>query len=120
MIKEQANDYARWWRRNNPDRVRWYRRKPVDGATTRRRMLTQRTNRRVIIRMLVNEAKDKPCVDCGLELPPELMDLDHSLGVKLYKRFRWNSLTVNQAVKELAKCEPRCPLCHRIRHLCED
>lgn len=72
-----------------------------------------------ILRMLI-EAKSRPCVDCGCKLPPECMDLDHVRGpvprVGNGQRRSWLSFSVESLKEELAKCEVRCPTCHRVRH----
>lgn len=68
---------------------------------------------------LVWETKGStPCVDCGVQLPPEVMELDHVRGDKsfglTYTALRWK--TVDEVRREIAKCEVRCPNCHRMRH----
>ena len=71
-----------------------------------------------MVKILLREAKADPCVDCGLTLPPECMELDHVRG---RKRF---NLCVSAAKSygpetiraEIAKCDVRCPNCHRLRH----
>lgn len=67
---------------------------------------------------ILDAARTGPCVDCGLQLPPECMDFDHVRGEKRF------SLSVPYAkgrseeaiMAEIAKCEIRCPSCHRLRH----
>lgn len=67
---------------------------------------------------ILDAARTGPCVDCGLQLPPECMDFDHVLGEKKF------SLSVPYAkgrskeaiMAEIAKCVIRCPSCHRLRH----
>src|SRR5262245_26672387 len=58
--------------------------------------------------------KDRPCMDCGGNFPPECMDWDHVRGHKL---FTVGTSTMNKtaAVKEMAKCDLVCTNCHRIR-----
>jgi hypothetical protein len=68
-------------------------------------------------RAIVNEAKNRPCVDCGRQFPPVAMDLDHVRGEKRG--------TLAHAIKELwsearlraeiEKCEVRCAVCHRLK-----
>lgn len=67
---------------------------------------------------LIMEARSVPCVDCGLQLPWEVMELDHVRGDK---SFNLNQATVRRrpldvVAAEVAKCECRCPNCHRMRH----
>jgi len=67
----------------------------------------------------INSLKTKPCVDCGVQYPPYVMDFDHlpnqikefgisdALGYKKVSRVR--------VLAEIAKCELVCSNCHRIR-----
>ena len=65
---------------------------------------------------IVRAARSKPCVDCGLQLPPECMDLDHVRGVKKFKVSNICSHSDQDVIDEIAKCDVRCPNCHRLRH----
>lgn len=78
------------------------------------------------MRDLINEAKDLPCVDCGVELPASVMDLDHVRGKKLFNVGSWESVRLSDGksreemvLEEIAKCDVRCPTCHRLRHYLE-
>lgn len=68
-------------------------------------------------RAILLAAKDKPCVDCGIQYPSCVMDLDHVRGVKscpvneLERRGSYADLYA-----EIAKCDVRCSNCHRLRH----
>jgi hypothetical protein len=70
-------------------------------------------------RRLIAPYRDRPCIDCGIALPPSCMDLDHVRGPRLFSisvsAARMRSTT--QVLAEIAKCDPRCPTCHRLRHL---
>lgn len=75
--------------------------------------------RRELRKQIIREARDKPCIDCGVRLPPTVMDLDHVRGEKLFqvcgnRANRYVSL--DQLKDEIAKCDVRCPNCHRMRH----
>lgn len=69
-------------------------------------------------RELVNKLKAQPCVDCGQEYPPCVMDFDHvdtaskkaNVGTMVGS---W--ATVAQLKVEIAKCELVWANCHRIR-----
>lgn len=67
-------------------------------------------------RAMLDELKNKPCMDCGGTFPPECMDFDHREGeVKLLRigsqlRRKWESV-----LAEIAKCDLVCANCHRIR-----
>lgn len=73
---------------------------------------------------LIREAKSKPCIDCGVVLPYQVMHLDHVRGKKKFKLSgRGQAKLPKDRVKrqkliteELAKCDTRCPNCHRMRH----
>jgi hypothetical protein len=78
----------------------------------------RRWNHPNVLRVL--EVRSAPCVDCGMSLPPEVMDLDHVRGEK---RFSFSQAEVARPAitpeileEEIAKCEVRCPNCHRLRH----
>jgi hypothetical protein len=73
---------------------------------------------------LIREAKSQPCVDCGKTYPHQIMHLDHVRGKK---RFQLSKRTRAKLPKdpqkrqklireEIAKCDNRCPNCHRMRH----
>lgn len=70
------------------------------------------------LREIINDAKAKPCTDCGVAYPPHVMDFDHLDGSE--KRFNvadavshgYSDETIRD---ELAKCELVCANCHRER-----
>lgn len=73
---------------------------------------------------LIIKAKSKPCVDCGVVLPYQVMHLDHVHGKKKFKLSERSQAKLPKdpvkrqkiILEELAKCETRCPNCHRMRH----
>ena len=68
------------------------------------------------LRAVVNEAKSRPCVDCGEEYPYWVMDLDHSRGEKsMGINAAIGRLSLQDLLVELAKCDPVCANCHRDR-----
>jgi hypothetical protein len=67
-------------------------------------------------RKAINDAKSRPCIDCGRSFDIVCMDLDHVRGEKTFAlstSWRWKSFAAIQ--DELAKCEPVCACCHRLR-----
>lgn len=67
---------------------------------------------------MIHEAKNRPCMDCGVRFPYYVMELDHrDPAQKLFG--------INKALKhprptgtlaaELAKCDAVCANCHRER-----
>lgn len=71
-----------------------------------------------VLNAIINEAKNNPCLDCGLKYSIKSMDFDH-LGDKKYKisHFRSNAYSVETLKKELSKCDLVCANCHRLRTL---
>lgn len=69
-------------------------------------------------RKFINEIKNKPCADCGLEYPYFVMDFDHRKGVDkitdvaLMVRRGWSKEKIEL---EIEKCDIVCANCHRIR-----
>jgi len=66
-------------------------------------------------RMILNEAKDVPCADCGKRFPPRVMDFDHRDNAKAFNVGRCSVMSVARVTEEIAKCEVVCANCHRIR-----
>lgn len=76
----------------------------------------RRAGRKAAIRDAAKAAKSRPCTDCGIEYPHYVMDLDHVRGKKvagLAQAYKFASL--QEALDEIAKCEPVCSNCHRER-----
>src|ERR1700688_2780544 len=73
--------------------------------------------RRAKIRSLLLAAKNKPCIDCGIKLPPEVMEFDHMRDIKLITLSKASRakgyLSWPKMQEEIAKCDIRCPNCHR-------
>lgn len=65
----------------------------------------------------VNKLKEKPCVDCGIQYPPHIMQFDHVRGVK-EKDIAKMALckASNEAIlEEITKCDLVCCNCHADR-----
>lgn len=69
---------------------------------------------------IVHEAKDKPCMDCGVRYPPYVMDFDHrDPGTKKFNIALVNKISsVKALIEEIAKCDVVCSNCHRERTHC--
>lgn len=79
------------------------------------------------IRQMILSYRDVPCVDCGIELPPECMEFDHVRGEKSFTVSAWQKQKLREGLsyeelvrREIAKCDVRCPTCHRVRHFFEN
>ncbi|MES2941137.1 MAG: hypothetical protein V4864_25940 [Pseudomonadota bacterium] len=66
-------------------------------------------------RAKLDALKAHPCVDCGRDYPPCVMDFDHVRGAKKYN-INTQKMCRADLAEELAKCELRCANCHRLRH----
>lgn len=64
---------------------------------------------------LVEEAKSVPCVDCGVQYPWWVMDLDHVRGTKDFPLAHYRTRGYDKIKAEIAKCDPVCANCHRER-----
>lgn len=89
----------------------------LEKQRAKSRRAKQAQKRRV--RQLVAEGKNAPCVDCGNQYEPFNMEYDHVRGVKSFGlgQAANSGRTVGQTKAEIAKCEIRCVMCHRRRHL---
>jgi len=67
---------------------------------------------------IIDEARNKPCIDCGIQLPKECMEFDHIKGKKLFDVGSAYCAGVGKKkiLDEIAKCDIRCPNCHKLRH----
>lgn len=93
-------EYLREWRKRNP---RYWER--------------QYRKRRELVRAIRDEAKKKPCADCGNEYPPYVMQFDHVRGEKLFmiSETRQAKMSIAKLHAEIAKCDVVCANCHSIR-----
>ena len=70
-----------------------------------------------LLKQEVRKAKSVPCLDCGVEYPPYVMDFDHVRGDKLgnISSLIHNSISIQTLRDEIAKCDIVCSNCHRER-----
>ncbi len=100
-------------------RTRWQAATPQEKERERDQTRRFSAKYRARIRALIEQAKDRPCVDCGGRFPTCVMDLDHVRGEKNFKVSeavqRATALTLELVLEEIRKCEVVCANCHRIR-----
>lgn len=69
-------------------------------------------------REVINRFKMKPCMDCGIQYNPWVMDFDHRKGERkvdcVGTMFR-NHRSMEEMKKEIKKCDVVCANCHRER-----
>lgn len=114
QCKQCENEYNKRYRALNRDSLRAKMKQWSENNPEKRRANQKKiTNRR---KQIVREAKDKPCVDCGTHLPPGCMELDHVRGVKKFSLSAAHAYSEKRIREEIAKCDVRCPNCHKLRH----
>lgn len=115
--KPCAKENAVRWRQEHPERSRQYQRTYRGQNSEHYAALDRARYARSPATRLTLEARQTPCVDCGSRLPAEIMELDHVRGVKAFGfGGKIRSRTTEEVTAEIAKCEVRCPNCHRLRH----
>lgn len=66
-------------------------------------------------RQVLNDAKDRPCADCGTQYPSYVMQFDHLDGDdKLFTIGDLNA-SLEEIIAEITKCEVVCANCHAER-----
>lgn len=98
--REKSNAYGNAWKKANPEKV----------------LLTQnrlRADRREII----NYAKDRPCMDCGIKYSPWIMQFDHRnpIDKKIEIGSHGQQRSKETLIIEIAKCDVVCANCHSER-----
>jgi hypothetical protein len=130
--REKMRDYNRAYERRymaipaNRKRRAERRRKHGQRPEVRTKELARQREYRRKIReehpnaVRLNEIKSGPCTDCGESYPPAIMELDHVRGKREFgitlTLVTLSQITSELLEEELAKCEVRCPTCHRLRH----
>lgn len=67
-------------------------------------------------RLLIQQAKDVPCNDCGIKYPYYVMDFDHRIPSQ--KKNNVSNLinySTQVLLNEISKCDVVCANCHRMR-----
>lgn len=81
------------------------------------RAIRFKQDRRVELRALAASSKQVPCMDCGVEYPPWVMQYDHVRGKKVgnIADLVGAAIPIRQFLDEIAKCEVVCANCHAER-----
>lgn len=67
-------------------------------------------------RAYIDQLKSRPCMDCGNEFPPYVMDFDHrDPSTKSCTLASMHRAPIEAIKIEAAKCDVVCSNCHRIR-----
>lgn len=122
VVTEERRAYEKAYREANKEKIKAYResKKDILNELARKKRHKEKYPNGVKPlpkSVIYRNAKNKPCTDCGVILPPFAMDMDHCRGEKkftpaLYARAE---ITREVLVEELTKCDPVCVNCHRLR-----
>lgn len=122
---DKRNAWNKAWRERNPDYAKNYYQKNREHLTFASRQyqavamgLTPKDNFKrpsVSKRKIYQEAKARPCTDCGVQFAFCAMDFDHVRGPKLFDVSLNSGYTHEQLLAEIEKCEVVCSNCHRVR-----
>ncbi len=96
--------------------IREYSRKRFKNNREYYRLRSQKRASR--LRQLVQEHKNKPCMDCKNAFPYYVMEFDHRPEEeKLFAVSLWmkQNCGVEGILAEIAKCDVVCSNCHRVR-----
>lgn len=75
-----------------------------------------RNNRYIVNRLLLDELKSVPCIDCGRQFPVVSMHFDHISDDKSFTIASIkNTSSTLKILKEIEKCEVVCANCHAVR-----
>ena len=66
-------------------------------------------------REVIKAAKDRPCLDCGVQYPYYVMQFDHVRGEKLFDLRAGHYQSYDAILQEIDKCEVVCANCHAAR-----
>lgn len=75
-------------------------------------------NARIELHKVINDYKDKPCLDCKVKYSPWIMEFDHidpsnkfmAISEMINRRYQ-----LHKILEEIAKCELVCSNCHQDR-----
>lgn len=65
--------------------------------------------------IVIREAKDRPCTDCGVKYPYYCMDFDHIRDKEWNIGQDYTRIGIEVLKNEIKKCEVVCSNCHRKR-----
>lgn len=114
--QREANRLAHQrWKEKNPERAREnWRRAEQNRDQDHRRERVRRVYRERAEQ--IRQAKDQPCVDCGVQYPYYVMQFDHrGEEPKRFALGRASARSWAACLAEIAKCDVVCANCHAER-----
>lgn len=108
LITEFDRQHHRWHPQCKQCRVR--------GPKERASQKVRADKRRKEIKGLLDKLKSIPCMDCGIQYKPYVMDFDHrDRSTKLGTLSHMHTWSNNKIYAEIEKCDVVCANCHRER-----
>jgi hypothetical protein len=105
--RQKDREYAAANREASRERAReWY-------AANKDKALARQRGYREQIQVMSRKAKSQPCQRCGGSFPIAAMEFHHR-DPSIKTSEVCNASTLNRAIKELAKCDVLCAICHRL------
>ena len=93
----------------------WYKAYYDNDPREKSRLKNKRVESLKEKREFIQQSKDIPCSDCGVEYPYYVMDFDHLRDKEFSIATSINLKSLATIKKEIEKCEVVCSNCHRIR-----
>lgn len=87
------------------------------GQDQKTKQLVRIKDKRSKLRVHLQTAKNKPCMDCGNSYPYFVMEFDHRPDeTKLYTISAVNTIpSMDALIEEISKCDVVCANCHKYR-----
>lgn len=107
-------EYAKKWKHENREHILSLRRPTYRQEWLKHREKTrlERVNKTAMIQ----EAKNKPCMDCGIKYHPYIMHFDHrDPSTKRKSLAQMGTYSLAHIREEIAKCDVVCANCHGMR-----
>lgn len=94
----------------------WYKQYYDSDPREKERLRRNRVELYALKRKIINDAKNKQCMDCHQSYPTYVMDFDHrEPSQKEFTISRVALMSVKQLIIEIKKCDVVCSNCHRER-----
>jgi len=96
----------------------YYKEKYYNNGKEKNRLILKNKEYKEILKNIVREKKNIPCMDCGVSYPHYVMDFDHRDSLQKVDSIA-NMVSKSRKIEdikiEIEKCDVVCANCHRIR-----
>lgn len=111
---EKHTDYNREWLRMNRETINPKRR--IGGSLARPKQKEYARLQLALRNKIIQDAKNKPCMDCGKQYIPFAMHFDHrDPSTKFRSISQMGTYSILRIKTEIEKCDVVCATCHAIR-----